>query len=929
MPDERIFSAKRNIHLRITLPSLITVALFVAALFVVLFPAMESGYLERKKETARHLVHTVQSMLAGYDQMVRSGVMDLDEAKQLACQVLRDMRYGKEGKDYFWVHDVDSCMVMHPYRPELEGQDLRNFRDPNGVALFSRMTELAGEQGGGLVEYLWQWQDDPDLLAPKLSYVSLFEPWGWVIGTGLYVKDVHEEIASYRHTLLLIAAAILCLVLLLTGYMVREAVRAETVRAELNAALEEERERYRKLFENSIEGIFQSTPDGKYMDANPALAKLYGYETPEQLRTELVDIRSQLYLDPTRRDELVNLLDIQGEVSNFQSQAVRRDGEVIWISESARAVRNDKGDLLYFEGMVEDITERKRHAHDMAEQKAFFQELFESSPLAISMLDADGLILDVNPSFEKMFGHDAEEIAGRMNREVVVPEKYFGEAEAFRRTILKGHSMTKETERQTADGKLLPVELVGSPIRLGERVVGAYYIYRDITERKEFERQLSHQAFHDALTALPNRTLYMERLRHALERSRRREDYNFAVLMVDLDRFKRINDTLGHHVGDQLLIGFALRILSCIRTVDTVARLGGDEFALLLEEFEIPREVIRVSNRIRDVLGEPFTIEGHQVHTGASMGIVLDTRGYATAEDILRDADIAMYQAKEQGKSRLVFNKRMHQQAAEVGRMEAELRVALDKKQFVLHYQPIVSLADRAVQGFEALVRWNHPRRGLVMPLDFIPLAEETGLIVPMGQWILHEACRQMKEWITNGVAGQDMSMSVNLSARQFLQTDLVEFVQATLDATGLSASCLKLEVTESVIMQDAAATSAKLGRLKEHGVKIMIDDFGTGYSSLSYLQQFPVDYLKIDRSFISGGGDEVEKMEIVKTIISLARNLGLGVVAEGVEKEEQFVRLQQAKCETAQGFMFSRPMDAEAATCLLEAAQAKSGEEE
>ena len=1051
MPHERLSSARRNVHFRIALPALITVVLFVVAMTLVFFPHLERGFLERKKETALRLVESAHSMLQGFEDMVQAGTMDLPTAQATAAGILRNMRYGRQGKDYFWINDLEPRMIMHPYRPDLEGQDLSGFRDPNGVRIFQEMTRLAREQGGGVVEYLWQFKDDPDLLAPKASYVGVFEPWGWIVGTGVYYNDVREEMASLRGTLLWIAGAILGLVLLLAGYMVRVVGRSDAERMALNTALEEHRERYRSLvdnlttgvalisrehrilavneqlrrwfpsmseeqsplcykefnalhlnqpcdpcpleetfedglvhektaehrvdsgdvrtfrvttspvldadgkvsnviemfedvtdrvradeklrqaesryrnlFENTTEGIYQTTPDGRHLEANHSLALLYGYDSPEDLKIGLTNIREQLYLDPARRDEFVRLMETRGEVTGYETQIVRRDGQIIWISENARAVRDEQGEIVYYEGTVEDITERMRHEQAMAEQKAFFQELFESSPMAIAMLNAEGVILDVNHSFESMFGYKAEDITGSRNREVVVPEKYFGEAEAFRRTILKGNSVSKETERKTASGQLLPVDIVGSPIRLGEEVVGAYYTYQDITERKEFEKQLSHQAFHDSLTALPNRTLYMERLRHALERSRRRENYHFAVLMVDLDRFKRVNDTLGHFVGDQLLVGFSLRILSCIRTVDTVARLGGDEFALLLEEFESPREVIRVSNRIRDILQEPFTIEGNRVHTGASMGIVLDTRDYASAEDILRDADIAMYQAKEQGKSRLVFNKRMHQQAVAVGRMEAELRIALERGEFELYYQPIVALADQAVQGFEALVRWNHPRRGVVEPLDFIPLAEETGLIIPMGRWIIHEACRQMAEWVETGVAGEAMSMSVNLSAKQFMQPDLVDFVQATLVEVGLPPVRLKLEVTESVIMQDAPSTSAKLARLKNHGVKIMIDDFGTGYSSLSYLQQFPVDYLKIDRSFISGAGNVEEKMEIVKTIITLARNLGLGVVAEGVEKEEQLLRLQEAKCETAQGYMFSRPMRAEAATNLLAAGRAR-----
>jgi Amt family ammonium transporter len=472
------------------------------------------------------------------------------------------------------------------------------------------------------------------------------------------------------------------------------------------------------------------------------------------------------------------------------------------------------------------------------------------------------------------------------------------------------------------------VAVIGYPIQFGDEIQGAYYIYQDITERKEFEEQLAHQAFHDALTGLPNRVLFTERLGRAVQRAQRREEYRFAVFMIDLNRFKVINDSLGHHAGDQLLVGAARRMVSCVRGVDTVARLGGDEFAILLEEYSSPRDVTRVAQRIHEAMERPFTIEGTEIVSSAAIGIVLKTGAYARAEDILRDADVAMYRAKATGKMGYrVFNKKMHEEATRYLVIENELRQALEAGQLVVHYQPIVGVATQRIEGFEALVRWEHPRRGLIPPNHFIPVAEETGLIVPLGAWVLREACLRMAAWRKRFPAARDVAMSVNVASRQLDQKDLVPLVARALEESGLPAQLLKLELTETTLVSNSRTCKDNLLGLKALGVRLVVDDFGTGYSSLQYLQRMPIDMLKIDRSFICGGAADCEEnQEIVKTILTLARNLGLAVVAEGVEEEEQLERLAAERCEQAQGFMFSRPVDATAAERLLASLGAPGG---
>jgi Amt family ammonium transporter len=381
--------------------------------------------------------------------------------------------------------------------------------------------------------------------------------------------------------------------------------------------------------------------------------------------------------------------------------------------------------------------------------------------------------------------------------------------------------------------------------------------------------------------------------------------------MIDLNKFKSVNDSLGHPAGDQLLIEVAKRLSVCVRAVDTVARLGGDEFALILEEFTGRKELLRTARRMHSLLCEPFSLYGQDIIPGASVGIVPTIAEYPNAEEVLRDADIAMYRAKQQGRGIMLFDKRMRQELVESISLEAELREILANDGLTLHYQPIVAIGNEQLEGFEALVRWNHPLRGMVPPDKFIPLAEETGLIVDLGKWVIREACRTLKQWQQTMHAAEALTMSVNVSCRQLVKPGLVEHVIEVLEHNRLNPACLKIEITESVIMHDVNRAISELNRLRALGVQIAIDDFGTGYSSLAYLRRMPIDHLKIDRSFISGFAVESEENDqIVRSIISLARSLGLGVVAEGVENREQFERLRRLHCDRAQGFMFSRPVD-------------------
>jgi len=445
----------------------------------------------------------------------------------------------------------------------------------------------------------------------------------------------------------------------------------------------------------------------------------------------------------------------------------------------------------------------------------------------------------------------------------------------------------------------------------------------DVTHRKVAEEQLAHRAFYDPLTNLPNRALFLDRLRHALRRTSRRKDYAFAVLFLDIDRFKVINDSLGHMAGDRLLVNVARRLEVSLRPGDSVARLGGDEFTVLLDDIKDISDATTVAERIQAELSAPFDIGGQEIYTSSSIGIACSTTGYQRPEDVLRDADTAMYRAKARGRARhALFDTAMHAHAVRQLQLEAELRRAVERGEMFVQYQPIVALDSGLLSGVEALARWRSTERGLVEPSEFIAVAEDTGLIHPLGRWVLREACIEAQDWRRKFPGGPACTLSVNLSSKQLSQPDLAQGIADVLAESGLDGEALQLEITESAILEHPESAATTLKKLKELGVRLSIDDFGTGYSSLSYLQRFPIDTLKIDRSFVQHLGVERaidgDDARIVRAIVMIGRNLGKQVVAEGVETAEQLQLLRDVGCHFAQGYFFSKPLDGDTCRNLL-----------
>lgn len=599
----------------------------------------------------------------------------------------------------------------------------------------------------------------------------------------------------------------------------------------------------------------------------------------------------------------------------------RKDGTSFWNELSVNPVFDPQGKLIYFVGLQADVTARKQSEAALRESEERYALAVQGANDGIWDWNLKTSEIYFSPRWKSMLGYANEEVTNSLDEwfERIHPEdlewvkvKISAHLDGLTPHFEHEHRMLHRdgTYRWMLSRGLAVRDAAGQATRMAGSQT-------DITTHKQAEEQLLHDAFYDALTGLPNRALLTDRLKQVVQMAKRNSSYRFAVLFLDIDRFKVINDSLGHMLGDELLVAIAQRLRHCLRPTDTVARLGGDEFVLLLEDVSDVSSVTTVADRVQQELTLPFNLNGHEVFTSASIGIALSETGYELPEDLLRDADTAMYRAKAQGRARYeIFNTGMHVRALALLHLETDLRRAIaadhltgDRQEFQLYYQPIVSLKTRCMVGFEALLRWQHPSRGFISPVEFVPIAEETGLIIPIGDWVLREACRQMQVWHTQFPMKLPLTVSVNLSSKQFTPR-LIQQIEQVLHDTHLDTRSLRLEITESALMENLESAASLLATVRSLGIQLSMDDFGTGYSSLSYLHRFPIDTLKIDRSFINKVDADGEQLAIVRTIITLAWNLGMDVVAEGVETPKQLAQLRSLKCEYGQGFLFSKPLD-------------------
>jgi diguanylate cyclase (GGDEF)-like protein/PAS domain S-box-containing protein len=662
------------------------------------------------------------------------------------------------------------------------------------------------------------------------------------------------------------------------------------VRTRAGASLRSSEEQFRLLFEGNPNPMWISDSDTHELIAvNDAMVSAYGYSRTELLRMTLADLLPH----GVQRDGVADL--------------ARKDGALVAVEIGGYDVRLPGRAARM--SMAVDADEGRRAAEALRESDRRFREMLDTIELAAVLLDVVGIVTYCNPYLLELTGYAKDEVVGRNFFELLVPEDRRTSASAdFTNNIGKGViAAHDEAEILTRLGERRIILWNNTVLRNPEgSVLGAASVGSDVTEQRVAEKQLIHNAFHDSLTGLPNRALFLDRVEHALNRVKRDGSASFAVLLLDVDHFKNVNDSLGHSAGDQLLIAIGERLARSVRAADTVARFGGDEFTVLVERVADASDATRTSIRVQDEIAAPFKIGETEVFTSASIGITIAGSEYENAEQIVRDADTAMYRAKAQGRARAeIFDNRMRDEAVARLRLETDLRHAIDRDELRVFYQPMVRIKSGSVIGYEALIRWQHPVKGLVPPSDFIPLAEETGLVVPIGEFVLREACRQMSVWMD----GSEMAMSVNISGRHFAHGELLLHINDALAHSNLRPSALHVEVTESAIIQQPRMARELIDEIRDLGCGIALDDFGTGFSSLSYLHQFPIDRLKIDASFVRGAPTRPKNVEIIRSILSLARGLGIEVIAEGIETEEERELLESLGCEYGQGYLFARPM--------------------
>lgn len=678
------------------------------------------------------------------------------------------------------------------------------------------------------------------------------------------------------------------------------------------------------IVEQGSEAIAIANANAEIEYINPAFEDLTGFNQAELFHQSLYTALCNARQNANAYEQILQTL-ATGQVWQDELVAAHKNGSLYQQETVILPVRNHQGNLINYVVVSRDITQRRQTEAALKR----YQLLSQHTRDIVLFMRPNGQIVDANDAAVQAYHYSREELLGLKFHDL----HDSASAALLEDQMLQAqeHGLLFEATHQRKDKTLFTAEVSVQGALIDQETL-LLSIIRDITNRKRTEENLFRSAFHDSLTNLPNRTFFLERLRQALQHDRSL----FAVLFLDLDRFKVINDSLGHLAGDQLLVAIAERLVNCLKPEDTLARFGGDEFTILLENIQDLSQATQVAERIQQELAHPFQLNGQDVYTTTSIGIVLSTIGWTQPEEFIRSADTALYRSKAMGGTRyVVFDAEMHSHALARLHLETDLRRALAEtpihepipaaeptldSEFQVYYQPIISLRTLRISGFEALLRWQHPERGLVSPNEFIPLAEETGLIIPIGWIALRQACAQMHTWQVQFPTHPPLWISVNLSVKQFSQPNLVAQIRQILQETGLSPNSLKLEITESAIVENAEAATRMLRELHALGVQLSLDDFGTGYSSLSYLHRFPIDTLKIDRSFINQVDTDGEQLEIVRTLVTLAWNIGIDVVAEGVETNKQLAQLRALRCEYGQGYLFSKPVHSQAATALISA---------
>ncbi len=678
------------------------------------------------------------------------------------------------------------------------------------------------------------------------------------------------------------------------------------------------REQYfRILLESSSDLITIVDLDGRVLYQSLSSETMLGWRADDLVGSSIFDLvhgddRQQL------EDSLSAALGDNGDAASTELRLKHQSED--W--RHVESVFNNLVDNPVVGGVVvtsRDVSERRRVELALERERALFQQLFRNSPAGIVILDPEDQVLDANRAFVDLFQFQVDELRGKGLEEDLVPAAQRQEAAELTQQVMAQQNVEVETVRKRKDGSEVDVAILAYPIGFADQHIGAFAIYSDITERKAAERQLFHDASHDALTGLPNRSQLRQRLELDLRRSHRRPEVLFAVLFIDLDGFKSINDNLGHAAGDEVLVEVAHRLQACVRPGDTTARLGGDEFTLVLEDIREPSDAVRVAERVLASLRRPFLLSGQEESISGSIGITYSSGGYESVDDLMHDADTAMYRAKSRGKACYeIFDKELQKHATQRQELEDDLAEAIREGQLELHFQPVVTMANKRLLGFEALVRWRHPLHGLLMPARLIPLCEEAGLIVPLGRWVLRRACQQIADWQERFPEHDGTGISINLSPQEVIHADFLTNLDEELAASGIHPSLLGLEIREQQLIGISSSLSDLLWQLHSRGIRLIVDHFGVGDTSLRALQRFPFETLKVDATLVEDMPEGGDVHEVVRAAIALGESLGLQVVAEGIESKEQYQRLEKLGLPCAQGYLFAAPLVAEEATELI-----------
>ena len=670
----------------------------------------------------------------------------------------------------------------------------------------------------------------------------------------------------------------------------------------------EELRRQAQILQYVNESVVSMDLAGFITGWNRSAERLFGYSAAEVMG------RNVLFLYADENEEDISFEDVFLNSGGREMEVRRRkkNGEVFWAHLQLSLLKDDNGQPNGLIGFLSDVTERR----NADEQLRLHARIFEQSDEAILITDAQEKIVSVNPAFTRITGYSAAEVTGETPRKLRSGRHDAAFFQSMWQRLLDTGYWQGEVWDRRKDGEIYPTWLsIGSVRNSADEITHYFSIFTDITDRKRAEGRMHHLAYFDALTGLPNRMQFSRLADQALMSSQRKEGFG-AVLFIDLNRFKPINDTLGHEAGDKVLQETATRLRACVRGADVVCRLGGDEFVVGLFEIANREHAASVAQKLLATLDDPIVIEGRELKLGAAIGISIYPEDGMSTETLLRQADIAMYRAKQTGPDGMAFfNEDMNQRAIDRLNLEAGLRRAIERDELLLYYQPKVNIKDGTIVGAEALVRWRHPERGLVPPAEFVPVAEESGLIVHVSNWVLEAVCKQIRQWMDTGFPA--MHIAVNLSARDF-SSGLPARVQELLERYGIGAEWLELEITEGMLMHHTAAVIAMMEEITALGVSLSLDDFGTGYSSLSYLKRFPIDTLKIDRSFIISIPDDTDDCAIAGAIVGMSKQLKHNVIAEGVETTDQLVFLKSLGCDEIQGYLFSPPVPAETFAAMV-----------